>query len=190
MNNQSALQHAFSKIPPPPTLLRIAFGIESAAFLTVSTSLIISTSSTLLDGFSRHPTFVTPLALYFARLLGTNGLAIALPLAWGASTYATPREKKGVYYSLLAADPVAVLGGLGMWVAGVDCGLQSGLDWQLALGQAVPMLWRIWCLWGRPQWFESEETERHNEVGCTSRRTRDDDDNDGEEEEGIDDERR
>lgn len=70
-----------------------------------------------------------------------------------------------MYYSLLAMDSVCVLGGLGMWAAGVDSGLQSGLEWQLALGQVLPMAWRIWCLWGRPEWFESEEArEGHVEV--------------------------
>lgn len=80
-------------------------------------------------------------------------------MAWGASSYATGRERKGIYYTLLAVDTVCVLGGLGMWAAGVDCGLQSGLDWQLAFGQVVPLIWRVWCLWGRPAWFEPAEEQ-------------------------------
>jgi hypothetical protein len=94
-----------------------------------------------------------------ARIWGSNALALALPLAYGATTDATPRERKGVYWTLLAADSAMLVTAAAMWLGGTDGGLQAGLGWQLGLAQLVPLGWRAWCLFVRPDWFGEEETK-------------------------------
>jgi hypothetical protein len=158
MNNQSSISRAFASLRPstPTTVIRAAFGLESALFLLVSGSFLLDTDALLTTGFARTPTFVTPLALCLARMWGSNALALTLPLAYGATTQATARERRGVYWTLLAADTAMLTTAAVMWVRGMDGGLQAGLGWQLALAQLVPLGWRAWCLFVKPQWFGEE----------------------------------
>jgi hypothetical protein len=158
MNNQPSISRAFSTFTSSPTaIIRSAFGLEAALFTIVSGTLLLDTDTLLTTGFARNAAFVTPLSLYIARMWGSTGLALCVPLAWGASSKATPRERRLVYWTMLAADTAAVLTAIAMWAGGADTGLQSGLNLQMAAGQLVPLCWRLWCLLARPQWFGQEK---------------------------------
>jgi hypothetical protein len=157
MNNQSSISRAFSAFKSSPTtLIRSAFGLEASLFGLVSAYLLLDTEQLLQIGFSRNTAFVTPLAIWLTRMWGSNALALCLPLAWGASANATPRERRLVYWTMFAADVAAAATDLGMLACGTDTGLQSGLNLQLVGAQLIPMCWRAWCLFVRPDWFGDE----------------------------------
>jgi hypothetical protein len=65
-----------------------------------------------------------------------------------------------VYWTLLAADVASIVTGLALWIGAKDTGLQSGLTLQLAASQMVPFGWRVWCLFGRPNWFGEEKSDK------------------------------
>jgi hypothetical protein len=137
----------------PTRLLRGAFAFESFLFTLESTRLILFPASHLLT-LARTPLFITPISTYLARIWGSNALALALPLAWSASSYASPRERRLTYWMLGAADAFAITCGITLAITGVDNGMKSGLSWKLAIGQALPLCWRIYCLAFKPDWFE------------------------------------
>jgi hypothetical protein len=150
--------------PQMPSIISVAFGVESLLNLGAGTVALLAPEWCLAQ-VVRHPSFASPTASLLVQTTGSLLYALTAPLLLclpdpkptdDAHTRAALAERRRLVYYTLGAGEVSLIPLLlWKWARGQDAGMERSSLLSMALN-LVPFLgWRVWCLWWRPQWFDS-----------------------------------
>jgi hypothetical protein len=151
--------------PTMPSIISLAFGLESCLNLGAGTVALVAPEWCLAQ-VVRHPSFASPTASLLVQTTGSLLYALTTPLLLCLSDpkptddtrarSALAERRRLVYYTLGAGEACLIPLLLWNWMRRRDAGMERGSLLSMALN-LVPFLgWRAWCLWWRPQWFESD----------------------------------
>jgi hypothetical protein len=148
-----------------PSIISLAFGLESCLNLSAGT-IALTAPEWCLAQVVRHSSFASPTAALLVQTTGgllyalTTSLLLCLPDSKPTDDSCARSTLVGrrrlVYYTLGAQEACLIPLLLWNWARRRDAGMERGSLLSMALN-LIPFLgWRVWCLWWRPQWFESD----------------------------------
>jgi hypothetical protein len=148
-----------------PSIISLAFGLESCLNLGAGAVALVAPEWCLAQ-VVRHASFASPTAGLLVQTTGSVLFALTAPLLLClpdskstdgelARSTLTGRRRM-VYYTLGAQEACLIPLLLWNWARRRDVGMDRGSLLSMALNLAPLLGWRVWCLWWRPQWFESD----------------------------------
>jgi hypothetical protein len=143
----------------PSKIITYAFAMESVLNMAGG-ALLVAAPTQVLNFLSRSPSFVSPIAILFTQITGGIFASFAAPLILGLR--AESREKRLAYQFLAAGELISIPILVGKWLNGTDSGMSDNIKLLALTGFFFPLLvWRVWCLGWRSDWFGREKGDIH-----------------------------